>query len=334
MQMIPSAWMRRVVLAGALLSLIPTAQAATNGPSPSEQASSSQSILSVAPSLIKFPAAPLGAITSQTVRVVNSGQWPMIVRRAFANAEALTVSGLSKPIVLAGGEALNLTVAFRPAQIGKLIGKLTLIGDAGGLSTRIKLDVNVSGEAVESKSELSVDGDDLDFGTVQAGSTATKTVRLTNTGNRDVQIASPNISRQDFSAQNVNGTVLAAGQSAEIQVNFHPTETGSREATLVMGASGETTPVRVALHGEVEKKAARPITLHWQEGEQSSQGYFVYRGTAMQGPFEKLNSVPVTSAEYTDESLSSGRQYFYVVTSVNENGDEGPFSEPIVMEAP
>lgn len=323
--------MRRAVLTGALLTLVSAAQAQSS--SSSVQANSS-SLLAVAPNLIQFPAVPLGMISSQTVRIVNSAQFPMIVRKALASVSALTVSGLSRPIVLAAGEAVSLTVAYRPETVGRLTGKVILQGDGGGSSSASELEINVSGEAVRPKSELAVESGTMDFGTVQAGSSSRQTLRVTNAGNQDVQIAGVAVSGSNFDVRSVNGIRLAAGQTVEMEVNFHPAQPGTAEESLDLRSSATNSSIRIAVRGEAEKRSELPITLHWQGETEGAHGYFVYRGTALQGPFEKLNAVPTTSTEFVDESPSAGRQYFYVVTSVNETGDEGPFSEPLLTDAP
>jgi hypothetical protein len=337
-EMRPSAWMRRAVLVGALANLVPAVNAAAQVPSSSQQVNSSEpsssSLLTLAPNLIQFPAVPLGMISSQTVRIMNAGRLPMIVRKAVVDVSALTVSGLSKPIVLAAGEALNLTVAFRPERIGKLVAKLTLEGDAGGAGSQTRMEALVNGEAVPAKPELTVESETQSFGTVQVGSDSRQTVRVVNTGNQDVQMGEARISGRSFAVHGTSGIRLAAGEAAEFEVSFHPQEAGSQEGVLELGNSaGEA--IRIVLSGDAETRSQRPMTLHWQaDSDTPGQGYYVYRGTAMQGPFEKLNSVPVATPEFTDENLSAGRQYFYVVTSVNENGDESPFSEPILAQAP
>jgi hypothetical protein len=148
-----------------------------------------------------------------------------------------------------------------------------------------------------------------------------------------VQVLGARVSGANFSVRGAAGLMLSEGQSGELEVSFHPTHGGTEEETLEL-ASTAGSPIRITLYGEAENKSERPITLHWDPNEQSNQGYYVYRGTALQGPFEKLNSVPVATPEFTDETSSAGRQYFYVVTTVNESGDEGPFTEPVVAQAP
>lgn len=58
-------------------------------------------------------------------------------------------------------------------------------------------------------------------------------------------------------------------------------------------------------------------------------GYNVYRGAAASGPFSKLTSTPTPASsplEYVDRAVQGGATYYYVVTSVDGNGNESPFS--------
>ncbi|HUT71646.1 MAG TPA: C25 family cysteine peptidase [Desulfatiglandales bacterium] len=51
-------------------------------------------------------------------------------------------------------------------------------------------------------------------------------------------------------------------------------------------------------------------------------GYNVYRSTSAGGPYEKINVSLITGTEYTDTSGESGTTYYYVVRSVDADGDE------------
>jgi fibronectin type 3 domain-containing protein len=56
-------------------------------------------------------------------------------------------------------------------------------------------------------------------------------------------------------------------------------------------------------------------------------GYNVYRGTTPGGENSTpLNSTPTSGATFTDESVTAGATYYYVVTAVGSDGSQSPAS--------
>jgi fibronectin type 3 domain-containing protein len=60
--------------------------------------------------------------------------------------------------------------------------------------------------------------------------------------------------------------------------------------------------------------------------------YNVYRGTQSGGPYAKINSL--NSLTFTDTSGISGTTYFWVVTAVDTNNLESPFSNEVTATWP
>jgi len=79
-----------------------------------------------------------------------------------------------------------------------------------------------------------------------------------------------------------------------------------------------------------------PITLSWQAAldcvDNAVAGYNVYRSSAGSG-YVKCNSALVTELSYTDAAAAAGTAYYYVVTSVDEDGDESVYSQPVSLAA-
>jgi len=76
------------------------------------------------------------------------------------------------------------------------------------------------------------------------------------------------------------------------------------------------------------------VTVAWDEASPAPSGYNVYRGTQSGGPYSKLNSAPLTVLTFTDNTVSSGTTYFYVVTSVAPDGSESGFSSQVTAVVP
>jgi len=72
------------------------------------------------------------------------------------------------------------------------------------------------------------------------------------------------------------------------------------------------------------------VVLTWRPGGTPGvHGYNVYRGSRRKGPFKKLTDKPVRGMTvFRDQEVKSGKEYYYVVTSVTAEGMESVPSKP------
>jgi fibronectin type 3 domain-containing protein len=70
------------------------------------------------------------------------------------------------------------------------------------------------------------------------------------------------------------------------------------------------------------------VVLLWTPSSTSGVvGYNVYRGTTSGGESSTpLNSTPVSGTTFTDESVTAGSTYYYVVTTVGSDDTQSPAS--------
>jgi fibronectin type 3 domain-containing protein len=69
------------------------------------------------------------------------------------------------------------------------------------------------------------------------------------------------------------------------------------------------------------------VTLDWSDnGEGDLAGYNAYRSTISGGPYTKLNGSLLVSSNYTDNSVTNGTTYYYVVTAVDTGSNESGYS--------
>jgi len=77
------------------------------------------------------------------------------------------------------------------------------------------------------------------------------------------------------------------------------------------------------------------VILSWTASPSTDVvGYYVYRGSTVDGPFRKLNSSPVDAITYNDRAVVAGMTYYYVVTAVNGNGAESSYSNEASATVP
>lgn len=89
------------------------------------------------------------------------------------------------------------------------------------------------------------------------------------------------------------------------------------------------TPPDVPSNPTATAVSATQINLSWGPANKAT-GYNIYRavlpGVALTAA-NKINAAPVALPPYNDTGLTTGTEYFYVVTSVNANGESGPSKE-------
>jgi len=85
--------------------------------------------------------------------------------------------------------------------------------------------------------------------------------------------------------------------------------------------------------GLMEQGQDGSVTLSWQGAADANggavSGYNIYRATASGGAYTKLNSSLITVTSYHDTGLTNGTPYYYVVTSVDADGDESVRSQEV-----
>jgi len=79
--------------------------------------------------------------------------------------------------------------------------------------------------------------------------------------------------------------------------------------------------------------SATGITIRWNEGLDAdgnpAVGCNLYRTTSTGQGYTKLNATLITGTAYHDTGVQAGITYYYVVTSVDSDGDESIYSEEI-----
>jgi hypothetical protein len=77
------------------------------------------------------------------------------------------------------------------------------------------------------------------------------------------------------------------------------------------------------------------VTLTWKASTSSVAGYNVYRSTVRGRGYEKINAALVEGkTSYKDETVESGKTYYYVARSVDAQGKESENSPEVVATVP
>ena len=309
--------------------------ASTSAGKTATQSASTQ--ISVVPATVDFKAVVVGQKNSQTIKITNTSQSPIDLQQLRVSGSGFALSSSPAAVSLAPGSAVNLTVVFSPVNGNTATGSLVI--SAAELKTPIT--VPLSGSGAKAATGLTASPASIDFGTHAVKSSTSQSVTLTNNGNISMSLSSVDLPGSVFSVSGLSkGVSLAPGQQLQFHVWFRPAAAGASAQTLTINSSSLPTPLIIAFSGSASNSVTEPtapthsVTLNWEAGPSSVEGYNVYRSEVSGGPYQRINSSLVTSPTYVDTTVQSGGHYFYVVTSLKKNGDESAYSNEVAVNIP
>ena len=305
-----------------------SAPIASNAPAPPPVSAAAQ--LEVTPNAISFSSSVVGVQNSQTLKLSNTGGTALTLTGIIASGAGLSVHGFSGSTLLNPGTSATYALQFTPKTAGAFSGSVSIMSKTAAVDTNLP----VTGEVVAADLKISVGPASVNFGTVNAGKSASETVTLTNTGNAEVTVSKISLSGAGFTVTGASVPMqLASAQSVNLDLQFSPAASGTSNGTLTVASNASDSSVVVKLSGTEPKSTPPPsgdshsVALSWDASTSSGvAGYNVYRSGSQQGPFSRLNGSLVGELKYTDDSVSGGDTYYYVTTAVDAKGDESPFS--------
>jgi fibronectin type 3 domain-containing protein len=138
-----------------------------------------------------------------------------------------------------------------------------------------------------------------------------------------------------WNAQFVWDTTVAAGDSPLPDgaykfraVAYDMVDNASNGAPVRIWGLDNTPPAAPA--GLAVTAGVEQNTLSWNHNTETDRQYYrVYRSTTQGMGYVRL--AQITQVNYTDRPVSSGTTYYYVVTAVDRNGNESPYSSEAVI---
>jgi hypothetical protein len=269
---------------------------------------------------------PLAMGTSATVPVVlkNDRSWRLALSAVQTAGSGFSISGPAFPLILSAGQSVTLNVTFAPQSTGMTGGSLSILGPF-----LLVIPLTGTGTATATAAaQLTITPAVLNFGSVPDGTTATQSISLNAVGS-SVTISSSASSSSQFV---LNGATfpltIAAGQSVSFNVAFTPQSSGTVSGSLsfASNASSSSTPEPVTGIGTATQYN---VNLSWNPSSEV-MGYNVYRSTAANGKYSKINSTVNPNTAYVDSTVVSGQTYYYAATAVSSAGQESVLSTPAV----
>jgi hypothetical protein len=276
--------------------------------------------LTVTPAVISFGQVATGSTTTIPLVLTNSKTWKMTLPAATVTGNGFSFSGATFPLTLSAGQSVTLNVKFAPQSAGTDGGSLFISGAAQT--------VPLTGTATAA-GQLSISPAPLNFGSVPEKTTETLPLTVSASG-ASVTVSAASNSSSQFVLEGASlPFTIAAGESVSFNVAFTPQSSGTISGSLSFSSNASNSQASESLSGTGTVIPAS-VSLFWNSSS-DAVGYNVYRSTAVNGAYSKINPALEANTAYTDNSVSSGQTYYYAATSVNSAGQESARSTPAVQ---
>ena len=203
---------------------------------------SSAGILSPSSTSLAFASVSVGSTSAQSLSVTNTGTAAVNISQAVIAGTGFTVVGGDPSSSLPVGQSSTIQVQFAPQSPGAVSGTLTVMSDASNSPLTIPL----SGTGMQAG--LAMSPASLNFGTVTMGQSSTQSVKLTNSGNANLNLTAT-LPGNNFTDNLVTPMTINAGASATFNVQFTPTSSGGVNGSIVFTDNASGSPQTLILSG-------------------------------------------------------------------------------------
>jgi hypothetical protein len=281
--------------------------------------------LSVSPATVAFGEVTVGSSSSVPVVVTNTRSRNVPIPAIQMTGNGFSMTGANFPMILAAGQSVTLNIIFKPQSAGLAGGSLALMGPWIAIPLTGTGATGVSGQ-------LSVAPTPLGFGNVPVGTTQSQPITMSATG-ASVTVSSAASSNSQFVLDGASYPfTIAVGQPVSFNVAFTPKNSGAQSGSLSFVSNASTAQTVESLNGT---GTVVPYSVNlWWNSSTDVVGYNVYRSTAANGTFARINPTLNSSTAYTDSTVASGNTYYYAATSVNSSGQESSRSAPVQTTIP
>ncbi len=279
---------------------------------------------------ISAAAAIAPSITTQPLgTTVSAGQTATFSVTAAGTA-TLSYQWKKNAVAISGATSASYTTAATIAADNAAQFSV-VVNNAAGTITSSNATLTVSAPAVLL---LNASSSSLSFGNVNVASSGTQNVTMTNAGNSNVTIGQVMVAGAGFNSTGASGIILAPGQSTTLTSTFSPSASGAAAGSITVSSNASNSPSSISLTGMGVAAVNHTVTLNWSAAVAGVTGFNAYSSSTSGGPYTKLTFNPLTSPNYTDSSVQSGRTYYYVVTAVDASSQESGYSTEVAAVMP
>jgi hypothetical protein len=288
--------------------------------------------ISAALPVLDFGAVGVAGNRSIIETLTNRSQAALTISQITITGREFSFTGLDLPMALGPGHSVSFPVIFAPTLSGESTGSLSVQSDVPNSAVSVAL-----GGMGATQGRLTLNPASVNFGNVVVGAHQDQTVTLFATAG-SVTVSSADINNSEFSISGISlPTTIVAGGRTSLTLTFSPQSSGTATGILALNGGSPTSRTIASMVGTGSQPQQHSVDLVWDPSTSSDVvGYNVYRGTQSGGPYSPITSAPETNTNDTDNTVSGGQTYYYVVTAVNGNSEESAYSneERAVIPSP
>ncbi len=300
--------------------------------SPASSASNNSSAASLSASSLNFPSQTInGTSATQSLTFTNAGSNSISLSAVTVTGDFAQSNNCSATLV--AGASCTVNVTFTPTEVGVRTGTVSFTDNAPQ-SPQV---VSLAGTG-ETGGQLVAGPSSIAFGNVTIGQIGSQSVTITNTCGQSISVTSVSTSGAGVEVSSISTPfTLAPNQSSTFTVTFSPSSSGSASGAIYLANNSATGSLTIPTTGTgttASTDSSHQVVLSWSASGPTVIGYDTYRGTVSGGPYTKLTSSPIAQTSYTDQSVTAGDTYYYVVTSVGTDQVESAFSSEVKATIP
>lgn len=172
-------------------------------------------------------------------------EWARVISNAVnlapnSAASWVTASEVSGILPPGGTASVTLTIDAAGMLGGTYLADLTMVHNAPATVNPLPIPVTLTVDGVRS---LAIDPTSLSYGNVWAGTAATRTVTLSNTGSEATTVTAATSDNPEFHVLTALPVTVAPFQSVALEVVFAPTDAGSEDGVITITSDAEDFPL-------------------------------------------------------------------------------------------
>jgi Abnormal spindle-like microcephaly-assoc'd, ASPM-SPD-2-Hydin/Protein of unknown function (DUF1573) len=197
---------------------------------------------------VQFGTVSVGSTGNANLTISNTGGSDLTISVIAITGAEFGATGIATPKTISAGQSVPVALTFKPTTAGAVTGSLTITSnDPTNPTTTVTLDGTGSTSAV---GQLQDAPSSLSFGNISVGSSGTKQITLSNTGNAAVQITSIAATGTGFTVNGISVPyTLNPSATAILNVVFAPTTGGSVSSTITVISDANGSPLKISVSG-------------------------------------------------------------------------------------
>jgi len=214
--------------------------------------------IDLAPGTLDFGSVAVNSTRTADLTIANLGTAPLTIHSAASSSARFTLTSPALPVTIAPGAQRVAVIRFAPVTAGSEQATLVIASDDPVMTSSVVNLRGVGTGGTVAAPVISVSASSLDFGSVTQGSSATRTLTISNTGTAPLAVSGL-VTSAPFTVTPASIASIAAGASATVTVTFAPSAAGavSRNMTISSNDTARGT-LTVSLSGTGTAAPAGP----------------------------------------------------------------------------